>query len=166
VTSAEDYLTRMVSDQRAFQERVDRRPFSGDVTQRIAYVKDMYVALVQEAGEFLDETTWKPWTTATPAIHSAGVMAELTDAWCFLCNVWFAIMPHATPAEIAQAMYISHDVKVHVNHRRQDASYDGTNKCPICERAFDEPDSLGFVVENRVAMCLACRGTWPANRSS
>src|SRR5690242_3102487 len=114
----------MVADQRAFQERVDRRAFSDDITQRLAYVKDMYVALVQEVGEVLNETTWKPWVTTEPAIHPAGMMAELTDAWCFLCNMWFALMPSATPTEVARAMAIAHDVKVQTNHRRQDGGYD------------------------------------------
>lgn len=154
----EDHLTRMVTDQRAFQERVDRRPFSGDVAQQIAYVKDMYIALVQEAGEVLNEVTWKPWSTATPAIHTARVMAELTDVWCFLCNVWFVVMPDATPSIIAQAMAIEHDVKVHVNHRRQDEGYGGEGKCPSCGRAFDEcgQDRVKLGEVREVICCRVC----------
>lgn len=149
----ENYLTHMVTDQRDFQERVDPR-FRGDITQRIAYVKDMYVALVQEAGEALNETTWKPWATAAvPAIHTLELMTELTDIWCFLCNMWLAVMPDATPEQVAEAMFINYHTKVQLNHRRQDEGYDGTNKCPVCKRALDEAH-LAFVAPE-----LICDGT-------
>jgi dUTPase-like protein len=159
----EDFLTRMIADQRAFQERVDPRPFTGDVSEQIAYVKDMLLALYREIGECLDETTWKPWATGEKAIHRGNLMTELTDAWCFLCNVWFAVMPNATPAQVAQAMAVNHDVKVQLNHKRQDEGYDGKHKCPHCSRALDDPGLPGAKLdENGVAMCLSCRGTWQA----
>jgi hypothetical protein len=134
-------LERMVAAQRAFQERIGFDFASMTVGDRVAYVKEMYVAAVMELGEALNETTWKPWATRNSgeyAIHSLELITELTDVWCFICNIWFAVMPDATPAEIAVAMGVSHDAKVALNHTRQDDGYTGSNKCPGCGRALDD----------------------------
>lgn len=151
-------LEEMVTTQRAFQERVDPRFRSVDVTERVAYIKDMYVALIQEAGEALNETSWKPWTTCESNIHLAELLTELTDVWCFLCNMWLAAMPDATVDEIATAMLITYRTKMEINHRRQDEGYDGMNKCPVCGRATD--DGGVSVDTSGVKLCHGCGATW------
>jgi dUTPase-like protein len=147
----------MITDQRMFCKRVDVRWMSDDITQRIAYVKDMYIALVQEAGEALNETTWKPWATeAVPAIHTLELITELTDIWCFVMNMWFAAMPDATPEQIAEALFQSHHTKVKVNHQRQNEGYDGTNKCSGCGRAFDDSSVRCVPASNQIpGFCMA-----------
>ena len=153
MTPPRDALEEMIVTQRVFQERVDRRYRSDDIEDRIAYIRDTYVALVKEAGEALDETSWKPWTTGGRFIHHAELLTELTDIWCFLCNMWLAAMPTATPEEVATAMLITYRTKMEVNHRRQDEGYDGTNKCPVCRRALDDAH-VGFTAPE-----LICDGT-------
>lgn len=133
-----DLLVEMLRRQRELQERLGYDFIVMTEAERVQYVKDMYVAAVQELGEALNETTWKPWAHGRAKINTPLFLAELNDAWQFLANMWLAVMPGATPEVIATFMHEAHSVKIEINHQRIHDNYDGKNKCSHCGRALDE----------------------------
>lgn len=153
----EDYLVRMIAEQRTLQEHVDPRPFTGDVIQQISYIKDMIIALNVKT------SVWAAWdfgSSYNPIIHHSELMSELTDAWSLICNMWFGVMPGAFPSDIALAMNISHDVKMQLNHICQSAGYDGTNKCRGCGRSLDDPEVRCYVVRYRAPGDVGTAGSY------
>lgn len=133
-----DRLEEMVAAQMQFQARLGHKFAAMDVEERIEHIKTMALAAVCEITEALAEVTWKPWAHGTPTINAKGVTSELNDTWQFIANVWFAAMPTATPAEIADAMHTALEAKLKINHQRADEGYDGQDKCPACRRAYDD----------------------------
>jgi hypothetical protein len=132
-------LVNMLEEQLALQKRLGYDYANMTRWERIAYIKNMYIAAVQELGEALNEVSWKPWTTGEIKIDELAFIGELNDTWQFVANMWFAVMPSATPAEIAHAMEQTHHRKIGVNLARVKMGYDGTNKCSACKRALDDP---------------------------
>lgn len=129
----------MLARQRALQERLGYDFESMTPEQRVAYIKEMYIAAVKELGEALDETQWKPWAKGEHVIHQVPFGSELSDAWQFITNMWFVAYPGVSITGIAEMMNTYHETKVDINHRRIDQNYDGKNKCPTCKRALDDP---------------------------
>jgi dUTPase-like protein len=135
-----DRLAEMLLGQRQLQERLGHNFETMSHAERLAYVKEMYVAATLELGEALNETTWKSWTVGDPHINILPFISELSDAWQFIANMWFAALPFATPGQVADAMRETLLTKLQVNHRRADDDYDGVStKCPQCKRALDDP---------------------------
>lgn len=148
-----DSLELMLERQRDFQRDIGYDFAKMTVAERVAFIKDMYVAAVQELGEALDETSWKPWTTGV-RLNTSALTGELNDAFQFIMNMWFAAMPTATIEDIAGAMLAIHTNKIAVNRKRARVGYDGVSgKCPECRRALDDqhvtctPD-LGYCQQN------------------
>lgn len=147
-----DNLAKMISMQRDFQRSLGYDFAAMSQRERIAYVKDMVQALIHEAGEALDEVSWKSWATAE-FVNEDNLKTELTDIWIFLMNLWLVACPGDTPEEIADVFGVNFSAKFFVNRRRQQQGYDGKNKCPVCRRALDDPN-LGFTTPE-----LICDGT-------
>lgn len=121
--------------------------------ERIEFMKNMYIAAIQELGEVLNETSWKPWTTGV-RLNTHALIGELNDVFQFIMNMWFAAMPTATIEDIAGTMLVIHTSKIAVNRKRARVGYDGVSgKCPECRRALDDqhvtctPD-LGYCQQN------------------
>lgn len=139
-----DRLSEMFSMQRSFQSRLGYDFECMDRRERIAFIKEMYTAALQELGEALNEVSWKPWANAE-FINDAQLVAELVDAWHFIMNMVFAAWPGTTPDDAATLFHAAYMKKIAVNHSRQDAGYDGISaKCPSCRRALD--DATKFVM--------------------
>ena len=116
----------------------------GSVPQRmrraehIQYVKDMTLAAIQELGEALNETNWKPWSVSSRGINVPAYVGELVDVWHFLMNLMLAA--GYDPADAADALYEGYLVKRGINEKRASEGYDDTLlKCPLCKRALDDP---------------------------
>lgn len=145
-------LISMIERQMEFQRRLGNDLAGMTTTDRINFIKDMYIAATQELGEALDEVSWKPWTNGDPRFAVLAFLNELTDVWCFVMNMWLAAMPHASAEQIALAMTTAYDAKMLINFQRQDDGYDGiSSKCPECGRALDDPTvqctpDLGYCV--------------------
>lgn len=134
-----DRLTDMLTQQLDFQGSLGYDFANATEEERVAYVKEMYVAAVQELGEALNETTWKSWTTAPAHVSTEAFISELVDAWHFIMNMLLIALPAASPDEVALTFKVMYDGKMAINRRRQQEGYDGKNKCPTCRRALDDP---------------------------
>lgn len=108
-----------------------------DTGARIAYIKEMKLALEAELQEALNETTWKPWTKRSAAINVTAYVGELVDALHFLMNMFLVI--GEDPTHLAKRVFETYLVKHGINADRQANGYDGTDKCPRCGRAYDDP---------------------------
>ncbi len=133
-----DRLSEMFSAQRDFQSRLGYDFEGMDRRERIAFIREMYTATLQELGEALNEVSWKSWASAE-FINDDQLVAELIDAWHFIMNMVFAAWPGTTPDDAATLFHAGYMKKIAVNHRRQDAGYDGVStKCSSCRRALDD----------------------------
>jgi len=163
-----DRLATMIALQRSLQEtHMLRGNTFADMTtlERVHYVRDMYVAATQELGEVLDETTWKSWSVAQPAIHDDHLFGEVIDVWHIVMNLFLVARPNATSDEIAAEIYRAYQRKRQINVERQVNGYAGDGKCPLCTRALDDvgfvPDLEADPAGQDMMMCLGCRGTFP-----
>ncbi len=135
-----DRLEEMVSRQLDLQRHLGYDFTKMTMQERLAYIREMYMAIIKELGEALDETTWKPWATGEPHIHTEKYLSELNDVWQLLCNMWFVALPDCDGVDVALMMSSIHEKKVRVNRTRRDNAYDGwSTKCPTCRRALDDP---------------------------
>jgi hypothetical protein len=131
---ASDYLIEMVKAQRALQVQayggIDPNCMSSD--DRIQFIKDMVLALGDEAHELLGEIGWKPWASSRHINREAAV-GELIDMWHFFMNLMLVLGVDATE------LYERYMEKRSKNISRQQAGYDGiSGKCPECKRALDD----------------------------
>lgn len=132
----------MLRQQRELQERMGLtfRATAEDKPARIHHIKDMALAAIKEIGEALDETSWKPWTTGRPVLRKHSVGSELSDAFQFIMNMWFAAYPELSDDELADRMVAILEAKLAINESRRVSGYDGvSSKCPRCKRALDDP---------------------------
>lgn len=133
-----DRLTEMFELQHELQTSTFGKNFQRMLpAERIQYIKDMVLAAVQELGEALDETGWKPWATSQH-VNDTAYQAELVDTWHFLMNLMLAT--GRDPEELADALFHGYTAKRQRNIQRQAEGYDGVlGKCPKCWRALDDP---------------------------
>lgn len=125
----------MLAAQRELQETSMGYAFGQmTTTERVAYVKDMVLALSNELqAEVLGEVSWKSWTSGDPFINVAAYKKELIDCVHFLMNLMLAV------DMTADELYDGYLAKRAVNQRRQVEGYDGVStKCPGCKRALDD----------------------------
>ena len=133
-----DMLEQMLAVQRSFQRSLGHEVEWMSDTERVAYVKEMYIAAVQELGEALDETSWKPWARGVPRVNDA-LFGELIDVWHFIMNMFMVAMPKLEPDELAALIHRRYMEKQGINRQRQADGYDGVaGKCPRCRRAYDD----------------------------
>lgn len=133
----------MLRQQRELQHRMGLKftVSPADKWARINHIKEMYIAAVQELGEALDETSWKSWAVADePRLRKHAVGSELSDAFQFIMNMWFAAYPELTDEELADRMISVLEAKLAINESRRINGYDGVStKCGQCKRALDDP---------------------------
>jgi hypothetical protein len=138
----EDRLVLMIRQQRELQHRMGLKftVSPDDKRRRVNHIKDMALAAIKEIGEALDETSWKPWTSGEPMLRKHAVGGELSDAWQFIMNMWFAAYPELSDEALADRMLSVLNAKLIVNESRRVSGYDGVStKCPDCKRALDDP---------------------------
>lgn len=130
-----DMLVEIFFNQRQFQQRLGYNFDTMTEKQQIAYIKEMYIALVAELHEAIDETTWKSWAEDSPGINDHEAYGyELVDALHFLLNLF--MVAGWGPEQI----YDAYLAKMKVNNQRQDGGYRlSETKCSWCRRALDEP---------------------------
>jgi len=133
-----DLLEQMLAVQRSFQRSLGHNVGWMSTAERVKYIKDMYVATVQELGEALDETSWKPWAKGDASVSDDALFAELIDVWHFVMNLMMVAKPLLTNDELAALIHAKYMEKQGINRQRQAAGYDGKNKCPRCGRAYDD----------------------------
>lgn len=138
----EDRLVSMIRQQRELQHRMGLTftVSPNDKVRRVAHIKDMALAAIKEIGEALDEVSWKPWTTGEPVLRKHAVGGELSDAFQFIMNMWFAAYPELSDEDLADRMITTLEAKLAVNEARRVSGYDGeSTKCGACRRALDDP---------------------------
>lgn len=124
----DDWLSRTRELQTA-SYGIDPSTLEGE--ERIAYVRTMLLALVDETMEALHEISWKPWAKSE-FFNRNEFIGELVDAQHFIANC--AVAAGCTDEEWT-ARYRA---KMDVNARRQATGYTGLEKCARCKRAFDD----------------------------
>lgn len=130
----------MIRQQRELQHRMGNNFMMMGLPARVDFIKEMYIAAIRELGEALDETSWKSWTAGDPYIMRNAFMGELSDAFQFMLNMWFAAYPELTNEEFADRMVAILEAKLAVNESRRVNGYDGVaSKCGQCKRALDDP---------------------------
>jgi hypothetical protein len=137
----EDRLVSMIRQQRELQHRMGLTftVSPADKARRVNHIKDMALAAIKEIGEALDETSWKPWTTGEPMLRKHAVGGELSDAFQFIMNMWFAAYVELSDEELADRMIATLEAKLAINETRRVNGYDGVStKCPMCGRAMDD----------------------------
>jgi dimeric dUTPase (all-alpha-NTP-PPase superfamily) len=119
------------------QKALQVRSYGGDPAElpdeeRIAYVRNMTLALEDELHEALAETGWKPWATSRH-INREAYVGELVDALHFLVNLFLVV---GAGADEVHARYIEKSTR---NAKRQSDGYDGlAGKCTSCRAALDD----------------------------
>lgn len=104
----------------------------GSEEERIAFYKDMHIAIIAELQEALDEMGWKPWATSKH-FRDEAVQAELVDAFHFFMNLFMVAGGNA------EKLFDGYIRKREKNIARQAAGYNGVDlKCPGCKRALDD----------------------------
>jgi phosphoribosyl-ATP pyrophosphohydrolase len=99
--------------------------------EQMEYLREMFVALVSELNEAMDETGWKTWATSNH-INRDAFLSEMVDLLQFWMNM--VALTGATASEIRNKLERKH----FINYRRLTEGYDGLNKCPVCMRALDD----------------------------
>lgn len=100
--------------------------------RKMAFMMETGLALINEMGEALDETGWKPWASSNH-INSAAYRGELADVFIFLMNAM--LIDGMTMEDLWRLV----EAKQQVNLDRQRNGYDGVStKCPGCGRAYDD----------------------------
>lgn len=124
--------------------------------ERVAYIKEQHLSLVDELQEAMGEISWKPWATEK-FLHREAFIGEMIDLLHFAGNMLAAVM--CTDEELNKG-YIE---KMRRNVLRQLNGYTGTDKCIFCKRAFDDIDAHAvngekggrFRTDNGVS-CISC----------
>lgn len=126
-------MSLMLQKQREFQKRViGDAPSELQGTEKMAYIREQALALMDEVHEALAETGWKSWATSNH-VNREAYLGELADVYIFFMNLM--LVADITAAELSKAV-LGKQVK---NHKRQDDGYDGVStKCPGCKRAYDD----------------------------
>jgi NTP pyrophosphatase (non-canonical NTP hydrolase) len=124
----------LILKQREFQVRIlgGVAPYELSDVQKMAYIREQALALLDEVHEALAETGWKSWATSNH-INREAFTGELADVYIFLMNLM--LVAGITPTDLLHVV----NGKIDKNHKRQDDGYDGvTTKCPACKRAYDD----------------------------
>lgn len=151
-----DKLIEIISRQRRLQADYGIKYDVMPLDDRVQVIKDMYVAAVQELGEALNETSWKPWTSGGEYINEA-MTGEIVDALQFMLNMLFAQYPECSAEQIAVLINDKHRHKVAINRKRMTENYDGVStKCPNCKRALDEITMLELFDGERYSTRCVC----------
>lgn len=123
-----DMLTSMLVAQHNLQLNTFNLDFTKmtDV-ERIAFIKEMKLALEAELQEALNEVGWKPWATSRH-LHGDLYLTELIDALHFLLNMFLVLGHH--PQDLATYIHGQYMSKNKRNAERQVEGYSGIKSNP------------------------------------
>ena len=135
-----DLLRTVFASQERFQTLLGHVYDEMETPERVNYLKDQILALLDEAHEALNEIGWKPWASSRHINHKE-FGGELVDILCFLVNLALGV------GLSADEFFALHQEKVQRNIKRQEKGYDGVQgKCPGCNRAIDDLRAKGLPV--------------------
>jgi len=138
----DDMLRRVFAAQEHFQSLLGHDYDAMTEEERVGYLKDQILALLDESHEALNEIGWKPWASSRH-INREEFSGELVDILCFLVNL--ALGVGLSPDDFFRL----HEEKALRNIKRQESKYDGVaGKCPGCKRAIDDLRAKGISVGN------------------
>lgn len=106
------------------------------VEQQIAFIKEQFIAVIAEMVELLDETSWKPWASAS-FVNTELLKKEGIDVLHFVANILCAI---GVDDRELSSDYLG---KMEVNRQRQLNMYSGLEKCVICKRSIEDLQVAG-----------------------
>ena len=99
------------------------------------YIRWNQLAAVDELMEALHEVDWKPWTVTNDGFRNRDAfVGELVDVLHFVANQLVAA--RCSDEELTQ-LYLAKQQKN--RERMASKTYDGRNKCSVCQRAYDDP---------------------------
>lgn len=142
--------------QRAYQREtygVDYDDFydAGKLTE---YVTTNLYAATLELAEAAQETPWKPWATVDKEAfweeNRDRFVGELVDVLFFVANGLAAV------GVVDRELNERYLAKMDVNRQRQAAGYDGTAKCTVCGRAFDDEHVRAVQADEAGTLCAQC----------
>jgi dimeric dUTPase (all-alpha-NTP-PPase superfamily) len=148
-----DRLQEMFDHQLEFQRRLyPNYPPSAGSPELMSSITETAYALSDEIHEATNETGWKPWASSNH-VNRERYLGELVDAWHFFMNM--CLLLEITPAEL----YEGYMQKIRINHERQNNGYTGVKeKCPGCNRAYDDPGTKCYpsdpIVVQNPAWCV------------
>jgi NTP pyrophosphatase (non-canonical NTP hydrolase) len=132
--SLDPVMTLMLTKQREFQTRILGGVEPSDLSDadKMAYIREQALALMDEVHEAMAETGWKSWATSNH-INREAFKGELADVFIFFMSLM--LVADIPAHELCQAI-LAKQIK---NIKRQDDGYDGiSTKCPGCKRAYDD----------------------------
>jgi dimeric dUTPase (all-alpha-NTP-PPase superfamily) len=110
-----DKFDEMFELQKKFQERLGNLPFK-DYDSQQKFVNMMFIAIVAESVETLNETPWKPWKK-NQSLNYENYVSELVDVLHFFINLCIAY--DISPEEV----YHTFKRKNLINNNRLDNGY-------------------------------------------
>lgn len=118
-------------------------PATLENAEKAEYIRWNHTALVVELSEALDEVDWKPWTVTQEGIRNReAFIGEMVDVLHFAANMLVAA--GCSDEELTEA----YEAKQQKNRDRMaSGTYDGKNKCPACQRAYDDPTTTCYRVD-------------------
>lgn len=111
------------------------------IDERVQFIKDMVLAVEDEAHEALKEVSWKPWQRGPRYVNYDAYNGELVDVFHLVLCLMLA--GNMTAGDLVRG----YREKRELNAKRQAEGYTGRDKCPICARALDDAKTE-CVVEN------------------
>lgn len=119
------------------------------------YIRWNELAAVDELMEALHEVDWKPWTVTDDGFRNRDAfVGELVDVLHFVANMLAAAK--CTDEELSKR----YEAKQQKNRERMASkSYDGKNKCPACQRAYDDESTKCYRTDNGWTCAIVGTGT-------
>ena len=80
------------------------------------YIEKMFISIVTELAEIIEETPWKPWKSSAK-LNQDKMQEEIIDLWHFVINM--TIASGLSPEKLYEIFY----KKNCINHKRQENGY-------------------------------------------
>jgi hypothetical protein len=126
-----DFMFRL--QEQLQHEIIGLHPSQLDDDEKMGYIREQALALLDEVHEALGETGWKSWASSNHINRDAYVSELAADAMRFLINL--LLVAGVTPSEFFQT-FVGKASKV---MDRATNGYDGvTEKCPHCKRDLND----------------------------
>lgn len=153
-----EVLTDLLQRQWELQNHIGVDPFTMPLEDRVAYVRNMVLALENELqAEVLQEVGWKPWATHR-FINTNAYLGELIDVLHFWLNLVLAT--GLTPQTLGPRLAEMYEEKRRRNFQRHaNRDYDGvTGKCWNCRRDLGDTGTtrIQHEGEDDAVACAAC----------
>lgn len=147
----EDWLmTTRVLQRQSF----GRDPAMLEGAELAEYVRWNTLAANDELMEALHEVDWKPWTVTEDGFRNRDAfVGELVDVLHFVANM--LVSANCSDEELSER----YRAKQQKNRERMASkTYDGKNKCPGCQRAYDDDSTPCYPSTD--ARVFWCEKSW------